>query len=576
MNPLGRTFWVFLCALALLNPAFAQEEYELSPDSIEQPDVPRGVIEKHSWTSEIYPGTERDYWVYVPAQYSADKPACVMVVQDGIGRARDWKLIPVLDNLIHKKEIPVTIGIFIAPGVVSAPHENAQPRFNRSFEYDAMGDRYARFLLEEILPEVGKNYNLSSDPNDRLIAGASSGAICAFNVAWERPDAFRRVLSTIGTYVGLRGANEFPTLVRKHEAKPIRVFMQDGSNDLDIYAGGWWTANLDMHAALEWAGYDVKAVWGEGGHNGRHGAAILPDAMRWLWRDHPQPVTVGTPKGRRMDVLVPGEDWELVSEGHRFTEGPAVNEKGELFFTDIPASRIHKVNLDGSVEVFASDTGNANGLMFGRDGRLYACANAKKQIVAYSPDGEAEVIAEGYPSNDLVILADGSIYFTSPDEKKVHHIGTDGEVRIVDVGIERPNGIAVSADQTLLFVGDSIGRFVHSFQIQPDGSLKHKQEYFHLHTPENVMRSGADGMAVDTEGHLYVTSIEGLQVCDQPGRVNIILKKPQDAWLSNVTFGGENLDTLYVTCGDKVYRRKLAMKGTQPWKEAVKPPRPGL
>ena len=563
-----------LCLIAF--PSIAQENYDISPDSLEHPDVPHGKVEKFSWTSDIYPGTERDYWVYVPEQYSPEKPACVMIVQDGLGRARDWKLVPVLDNLIHKKEIPVMIGIFIDPGVVPAPHENAQPRFNRSFEYDAMGDRYARFLLEEILPEVGKSYNLSSDPSDHLLAGASSGAICAFNAAWERPDAFGRVLSTIGTFVGLRGANEFPTLVRLHEAKPIRVFMQDGSSDLNIYAGGWWTANQSMFAALEWAGYDVKAAWGEGGHNGRHGAAILPDAMRWLWRDYPEPVKVGTPKGRRVEVLIPGEDWELVTEGYGLVEGPSINDKGELFFTDIPASKIHKVNLDGTVEEFATDTGRANGLMFGKDGRLYACASAKKQIVAYSPDGSSEVIVEGHSSNDLVILANGGIYFTSPGEKRVHYISPDGEVKVVAVGMDRPNGVTVSADQTLLFVSDTSGRFVFSFQIQPDGTLKHKQEYFHLYIDVNHATSDADGMAVDREGHLYVATDAGLQICDQPGRVNIILDKPYDAWLTNITFGGENLDILYATCGGKVFRRKIQMTGLQPWKEAIKPPRPGL
>ena len=164
------------------------------PDTLPQQGVPQGKIEgPFTWKSDIFPGTVRDYWLYIPAQYDATKPACVFVVQDGLNRAKQWNVPTSLDNLIHKKQIPVQIGIFINPGVVPAPHENAQPRFNRSYEYDALGDRYARFLLEEILPEVGKSYNLSDDPNDRAIGGASSGAICAFNVAWERPDEFRRV-----------------------------------------------------------------------------------------------------------------------------------------------------------------------------------------------------------------------------------------------------------------------------------------------------------------------------------------------------------------------------------------------
>ena len=274
---------LFITLLVLTPTAHAQESYPDHPNSVRQDGVPEGSIEgPFEWRSEIFPGTVRNYSIYVPAQYDPAEPACVFVVQDGLNRANGWKLPVVMDNLIHQGDMPVTIGIFISPGVVPAPHENAQPRFNRSFEYDGMGDRYARFLLEEILPEVSKTWNLSDDPNDRSIAGASSGAICAFTVAWERPDEFRRVLSTIGTYVGLRDGNAYPVLIRKHEPKPIRVFLQDGTNDLNLYGGSWWVANQDMLSALEFAGYDVHHEWGEGGHNGQHSTAIMPDALRWL------------------------------------------------------------------------------------------------------------------------------------------------------------------------------------------------------------------------------------------------------------------------------------------------------
>ncbi|MFC1758828.1 alpha/beta hydrolase, partial [Planctomycetota bacterium] len=192
----------------------AQDDSHLSIDSQVQPNVPKGEVKgPFRWEGKIFPGTERQYWLYVPMQYDAATPACVMVIQDGLNRAKDWRLTTVMDNLIHKKEMPVTIGVFISPGVVPAANENAQPRFNRSFEYDSLGDQYARFLIEELLPEVSKSYNLSDDPNDRGIGGASSGAICAFTAAWERPNHFRRVLSTIGTYVSLRGGNEYPSLI---------------------------------------------------------------------------------------------------------------------------------------------------------------------------------------------------------------------------------------------------------------------------------------------------------------------------------------------------------------------------
>ena len=285
-----------------------------------------------TWKSQIFPGTVRNYWIYVPQQYEAAKPACVLVVQDGLGRANDWKLSEAMDELIANKEMPVTIGIYIDPGVVPAPHEQAQPRFDRSFEYDSLGDQYARFLIDEMLPEVSRTYNLSSDPNDRAMAGASSGAICAFTVAWERPDAFRRVFSTIGTYVGLRGGDIYPTLVRKIEPKPIRVFLEDGSQDLNIYGGDWFLANQQMLSALQFAGYDVNHAWGDGGHSGEHGREIARDALRWLWRDYPEPILANQDTTRRRtDLLIPGEEWQVVSAGHGFTEGPAVNAQGELF-----------------------------------------------------------------------------------------------------------------------------------------------------------------------------------------------------------------------------------------------------
>jgi gluconolactonase len=554
----------------------AADDYTPGPDSIPQEGVPRGTLTKHSWTSKIFPGTLRDYWIYVPAQYQASKPACVMVFQDGGGYVStngSYRVPTVFDNLIHRKEMPATIGVFINPGVVPAVSSNALPRFNRSFEYDGMGDQYVRFLLEEILPEVAKNYNLTTNAAGRAIAGASSGAICAFTAAWERPDAFSKVFSTIGTYVGLRGGNDYPTLIRKTEPKPIRVFLQDGSNDLNIYAGDWWVANQDMLSALRFAGYDVKHEWGDGGHNGKHGGAILPDALRWLWRDYPEPIK---PAKTITNILLPGEGWQLVSEGHKFTEGPAVNAKGELFFTDIPNNRIHKVGLDGKVTVFAENTGGANGLMFGPDGRLFACANGKKAIVAYDASGKESTIAEDITSNDLVVNHKGAIYVTDPANKKVWFISKSGERKMVDDKITRPNGLTLSPDQSLLLVADTSGQFVYSFRIQEDGSLTHRQRYFHLHLVDGSMQSGADGMKVDSRGNLYVTTELGLQVCDQAGRVNSIIPKPQRAWLSNVCFAGPQLDELVVTCGDKVYKRKTRAKGVLAFQAPFMPVAPRL
>ncbi len=567
--------WIGIGAFSTANSQ--QESYPRPPEADVQPGVPQGKVEgPFEFRSTIFPGTVRKYWVYVPSQYDASKPPALMIVQDGLGRARDWNLPVVMDNMIHSGQIPVQLGIFVDHGQVPAPHDKAQPRFNRSFEYDGLGDLYARFLIEELLPEIAKTWTFSANPDDRCLAGASSGGICAFNAAWERPDAFRRVLCTIGTFVALRGGDAFPALVRKSEPKPIRVFLQDGSNDLDIYAGSWWHANQAMLSALQFSGYDVHHVWGEGGHNGRHSAAIMPDALRWIWRDYPQPLTVGKGKQRRTDLLIDGEDWQLISSGHAFTEGPAVNSDGDLFFTDIPGNRIYKVSSNGDVTVFAEETAGTNGLMFGPDGNLYGCRTNDAQIVRYSPDGSMmNVVVEGIRGNDLVMLADGSGYCTEPATKKVWYFSASGEKREVDEGIGFPNGLITSPDQTLLNVSDTRGRFIHSYSIEPDGSLANKQNYGWLHVTDEL-QSGADGMAVDTEGRIYVTTAMGLQVLDQLGRVHLIMSKPKAAWLSNVVFAGPNRDLLVVTCGDSVYRRKVKATGVDPWNTPITPPKPGL
>lgn len=570
---------VLLPVIAALLPSSLpaqQETYPVPPEAVTNEDVPRGAVEgPFEFRSKIFPGTVRKYWVYVPAQYDSAKPPCLMIVQDGLGRAKGWKLPTVLDNMIHDQRIPVQLGVFVEPGIVPAPNDDANPRFNRSFEYDGLGDRYARFLTTELLPEIRDRWTFSDNPDDRCIAGSSSGAICAFNAAWERPDAFRRVISSVGTYVSLRGGDQFPALVRKTENKPLRIFLQDGSADLDIYAGSWWHANQAMLSSLQFAGYDVRNIWGQGGHNSRHMAAVVPQALEWIWRNYPEPLQPGRAKARRTDLLIDGEDWELVSEGHGFTEGPAVSPDGDLFFTDIPNNRIHRVDSEGRVSVFAANTGKANGLMFGPDGKLYACRTEDAEIVRYTVDGRMEKFVSGIRGNDLVVLADGSGYVTEPDQGRLWHFQPDGATQIVDTGIEFPNGVILSPDQTLVTVSNTRGRFCLSWQKQPDGTLTARQEYGWLHVSDHG-KSNADGMTGDTEGRIYVTTAAGVQVLDQLGRVHFIIRSPGTGWLSNVTFGGRNRDILYATCGSEVWKRRLNARGVRLSDLPVKPPKPRL
>jgi len=550
---------------------------------------PRGDVQKYSFDhSRIFPGTVRDYWVYVPKQYDPAKPACVYVGQDGVG----FGAPAVFDELIEWKAMPVTIGVFIMHGRVKALSKNAIDRFNRSFEYDGLGDNYVRFLLEEILPEVekktasdGRPIRLSHDGNDRCISGASSGAICAFTAAWERPDAFRRVFSCVGTYVGLRGGNNYPTLIRKYEPKPIRIFLEDGTNDQNIFGGDWWMANQEMERSLRFAGYEVNHSWSEGGHNDRHAREIFPEAMRWLWKDWPKPVKAGAGSSQMQEILIPDEPWTLVADGYKFTEGPAANAKGEVFFNDIPNSKTYKIGLDGRVSLFMSDSKEGNGQAFGPDGRLYAVAGGTKQLLAYDAAGEtagtATQIADGVFGNDLVVLHDGGMYVTNPtlpnpaDPGKVWYIDPHGQKKIVDTGLKFPNGICVSPDQSLLYVAECRSHWVWSYQIQPDGSLAARQRYFHLHMPDRADNSGVDGIRVDRDGRLYCATDMGLQVCDPAGRVTCIIPTPNGA-IANLCFGGPQLDTIYATCRDRVYKRRVKTHGANAFDAPIKPAPPRL
>jgi enterochelin esterase-like enzyme len=263
------------------------EVYETHPDSREHSEVPKGTVKQMpQWKSTIFEGTTRNWWVYVPAQYRPENPAAVMVFQDGAG-PKDY--VPtVFDNLIAKGDMPITVGIFIDPGT------RADGRANRSFEYDTLSDQYARFLLEEILPEVEKTVKLRHDAASRAISGSSSGGICAFTVAWERPNEFSKVLSWVGSFTNIaagktlrEGGHNYEALVRKtFPRKPIRVFLQDGENDLDNGNGNWPLANQTLAKSLAFAGYDYKFEFGHGFHSGRHGRAILPESLRWLFRDY--------------------------------------------------------------------------------------------------------------------------------------------------------------------------------------------------------------------------------------------------------------------------------------------------
>jgi enterochelin esterase-like enzyme len=285
-------------------PPNPDSHYQLGPDSLPRDGVAKGDLRgPFTLPSQAYPGTQHTYWVYVPAQYDPKVPASLMVFNDGQAFKNmdgDLRVPNVIDNLIDRRELPVMLAVFINPGrrpdqPEPTPQEWGDRTTNRPTEYNTLDDKYARVICDELMPALNKEFNIAKDPERRGIGGASSGAIAAFTVAWERPNEFRKVLSLIGSFVNLRGGDAYAAIVRKSEKKPLRIFLQDGRNDNrgvrpdnPVYdeRRDWFLQNVRLMQALSERGYDVNYSWGIGRHSQKHGGAILPDMMRWLWRDH--------------------------------------------------------------------------------------------------------------------------------------------------------------------------------------------------------------------------------------------------------------------------------------------------
>jgi len=309
---ISNTASCFLLGICLAGSnAFAaptDDVYLLGPDSQPHDVVPKGkMIGPLTLASQVFTNTTRHYWIYLPAHYDPKSAACLVIFQDGhafLNPNGDYRVPNVFDNLIYRREMPVTLAVFINPGHTPGQPESSSTNWgdsvnNRGTEYNELNDNYAKLIVNELLPALEKDYNISKKPDDRAIAGASSGAICAFTVAWQRPDQFRKVISTIGSFTNIRGGHVYPDLIRESERKPIRIFLQDGLNDnrgRRRRGGGeydpkwdWHAQNIKMVAALTEKGYDVNYCWGIGTHSNKQGGAMLPEMLRWLWRDYPRP-----------------------------------------------------------------------------------------------------------------------------------------------------------------------------------------------------------------------------------------------------------------------------------------------
>lgn len=554
----------------------ANAAYPYDPVTQSQKGITAGeIIEKHFSDSKIYPGTQRTYWIYVPAGYTTEKPACLFVCMDGIL----CNATTVFDNLIDKGEMPVTIGIFVGPGEVTS-EKNVPLRFNRSNEFDKTDDTFVRFLSEELLPDAekqktrdGRPIRISKESNDRAIAGASSGAICAFTAAWQRPDQFSRVFSSIGTYVAMRGGNEYSVLIRKTEPKPIRIFLEDGINDTwNPLFGNWYEANLLMESALNFSGYEVEHSWGRGGHDLEHATHIFPDAMRWLWKGWPAKVQSGNSLNDMLSAtLLKDSNWEEVSLPYISAKELFSDETGSIIFQN-QSETIFKLDTANQVTQLMTLAANEHLIATDRD-QLYI-TDSKGTITARGPKGK-RVIAERVPyAKCLLRMSEGNIYFTQQKAddgaSNLWQIKSDGTKSIINTQTSGGNYIAAYPNHKLLMQTEKHSQWIYSYIIDYEGSVKDGQRFYWLHNTENLSSDEYGKMTFDENGNMYVASKMGIQVCDQNGRVRAILTLPSGE-ISSIVFGGKNRDILYVLSDGKLFRRKIDARGIESWMSPIEP-----
>ena len=548
--------------------AGATKEYE--PPAIKPEDIRPGVTKQFKFTqSKIFPGTMRDVTVFIPAQYDGKTPACVYVRTDGF-RPSEKTL---LETVIATKEMPVTVGVFVKPGNLPAPMKGAFDRRNRCFEYDGVSDNTVRFLTEELLPFVAKEFNLklSTDGNDRCISGGSSGGIAAFTAAWNRPEAFSRVYAVSGSFVAFRGGHEFPTMVRKFETKPIRAFFTTGTHDMENCAGDWFLLDQEMDKALKFSGYDYQFRI----IDGHHGAGYMEnwqEAMAYLWRGWPERVKAGPSAPRAQEILIPGEGWQLVAEGFKSTRGPACNANGEVFFADPSNNKLHRIDLDGKVREFVADAGQAHGVTIGADGKLFTISEKSGKLMRYDAAGQSSVVMDGILGHSILARPDGGLYVTSNggkmnDPGQVWFI-KDGKKTLVDTGVNFATGLAYRPDQWLLSVAEGHSKWVYSYQMNTDGTLTNKERFFHLHVADWDDDAGAECLCYSLEGRQFIATRSGIQISADDGPTQVILPVPDRSRVIGVCLGGRDKNTLFAFCGNKIWKRKVqhhAMGAFTPW-----------
>jgi enterochelin esterase-like enzyme/sugar lactone lactonase YvrE len=540
------------------------------PPAIAPSEIKEGAIKQFRFaTSKVFPGTVRDVTVFVPAQYGGSKAACVYVKTDGYS-ANEKKL---LEGMIATKEMPLTVGVFVRPGDLPAPMQGTMGRRNRCFEYDAVDNNNVRFLSEELLPFIASEYrlNLSTNGNDRCISGGSSGGIAAFTAAWNRPEAFSRVYAASGSWVAFRGGHEFPTMIRKFEAKPIRAFLTTATHDMENCAGDWFLLDQEMDKALKFSGYDYRFRTIEG----RHVAGYLEnwrEGMAYLWQGWPERVQAGPGAPRVRDILIPGEDWQLVAEGFKSTRGPACNSNGEVFFADTSNNKIHRIDLNGKVTAFVEDAGQAHCIAIGADNTLFTISERSGKLMRYDAAGQGSTVMDGILGHSLIALPGGALYVTSNGEKP-NDPGTvwfikDGKRTLVDSGVKFATGMAIRPDQWLLSVAEGHSKWVYSYQMNADGTLVNKERFFHLYVADWEDDAGSESLCYSLEGRQFIATRSGVQISADDGPTQVILPVPDRTRVTGVCLGGLEKDTLFAFCGNKIWKRKVrhhAMGAFSPW-----------
>ena len=551
--------------LALTNVVAQQRDHyrvAFDPATVRNEEVAAGEVLKRSFnTSEIYPMTSRDYWIYIPAAYDASKPACLFVCLDGI----TYNAPTVFDNLIATGQMPVTIGVFVSPGVVRDA-DGGVIRYNRSNEFDRTDGTFAKFLIEELLPEVerqtasdGRPIRLSTDPNDCAIAGSSSGGICAFSAAWARPDRFARVFSAVGTYVSMRGGNEYQAVIRKTEPKRLRIFLQDGLYDVwNGIFGDWYEANILVESALNFSGYEVAHAWGRGGHSNAHADRIFPDVMRWLWKGWPRSIQVGRSQNDMLATILPEEGgWSRI-------EGANVADKLFVYGDKVVFADGDKVcDTEGDTQLRLK----ANERLIGADAEGLYLSNVKNDIIRVVAGRRVKISSAQSKVEQLIVTDNLNRYFMC--ENSLVKVDPKGVVTVVNDGLKCGSALAIYPNHRLLICNEPNTRWLLSYVLDEQGQPMAGQRFYWLHNTTGDDSQQVGQMTFDANGNLYVATSMGVQVCDQNGRVRAILPLPDSAPIRSLAFVGTKL--YVVNERGEIYVRELKVSGAQPWQTATSP-----